>query len=472
MKRSNPFTYGNPITDASRFIGRARQIEQVFSRLRNVEFESSSLVGERRIGKTSLLYHLADAGVRRAHGLDPARYHFLYVDLALVDATTTPARLWQYLLGRLKTLLPFIDFDALNNVAALDNFALAEFFDRLDAQGQYIVLLLDEFENVTRNANFAPDFFYGLRSLAIHHQLALITSSRRELIELTHSDEIRSSPFFNIFANINVRLFTDDEARLLISNALHGDTIQFDENEIGAVLDAAGYSPYFLQAACHSLYEAHAQALPAEARQKHWRAEFRKQAAPHLAEYWRHSDDKEKIALAALALLEQPTGSTANGWDEKQLRALYARSDRVLAHLDKRGLVRRRQEKYAPFSALFGEWILNALAELSFDLESGESIPFTQALHAALAQSDASAQNQNDAPPDELPAGLSPREVQVLQLVASGLSDAQVASELVLSTRTVSTHLQSIYNKLGVNSRVAATRFAIEHRLVPKSPKK
>jgi DNA-binding NarL/FixJ family response regulator len=60
---------------------------------------------------------------------------------------------------------------------------------------------------------------------------------------------------------------------------------------------------------------------------------------------------------------------------------------------------------------------------------------------------------------------LTAREVEVLRLVAEGLTDAQVAERLVLSPRTVSQHLRSVYNKLGVSSRAAATRFAIEHRL-------
>ena len=64
------------------------------------------------------------------------------------------------------------------------------------------------------------------------------------------------------------------------------------------------------------------------------------------------------------------------------------------------------------------------------------------------------------------PAGLTAREVEVLRLVAAGLTDAQVAEQLVISLRTVTTHLTSIYNKLGVNSRAAATRFAVERHLV------
>jgi predicted ATPase/DNA-binding CsgD family transcriptional regulator len=64
------------------------------------------------------------------------------------------------------------------------------------------------------------------------------------------------------------------------------------------------------------------------------------------------------------------------------------------------------------------------------------------------------------------PAGLTAREVEVLRLVAAGLTDAQVANHLVISLRTVNTHLSSIYHKLGVNSRAAATRFAVERHLV------
>ena len=69
-------------------------------------------------------------------------------------------------------------------------------------------------------------------------------------------------------------------------------------------------------------------------------------------------------------------------------------------------------------------------------------------------------------PSPRYPAGLTAREVDVLRLVARGLTDGQVAEQLVISPRTVNTHLTSIYNKLGVDSRTAATRFAVEHRLV------
>ena len=63
-------------------------------------------------------------------------------------------------------------------------------------------------------------------------------------------------------------------------------------------------------------------------------------------------------------------------------------------------------------------------------------------------------------------AGLSDREVEVLRLVAQGLTNEQVAERLVISARTVDTHLTSIYSKIGVSSRVSATRYAMQHHLV------
>jgi DNA-binding CsgD family transcriptional regulator len=63
-------------------------------------------------------------------------------------------------------------------------------------------------------------------------------------------------------------------------------------------------------------------------------------------------------------------------------------------------------------------------------------------------------------------AGLTVRELDVLRLVATGHSDAQVAEQLYLSVRTVNAHLRAIYRKVGVRSRVAASRFAEENGLL------
>ena len=65
-----------------------------------------------------------------------------------------------------------------------------------------------------------------------------------------------------------------------------------------------------------------------------------------------------------------------------------------------------------------------------------------------------------------LPAGLTEREIEVLRLVARGLTNNDIAAELFLSTKTVSRHLSNIFTKIDVTSRAGATAFAFEHHLV------
>jgi hypothetical protein len=360
----NPFTYGNPISSPSRFQGRQYEVGEIFSRLRNAEFESSSLVGERRMGKTSLLNYLTNPQVRHSYGLDPSKYIFVYADLQALDRDTTPTRLWQYLLGKMEQCCYDVDvkqaLKKMHGVTSFDSFMLTDLFSSLDAKGQYVVFLLDEFENVTENPHFDPSFFYGLRSLAIHRHLALITSSRRELIELCHSDLVRASPFFNIFANFNLYLFDKAEAQAMIARFLQGSTVNFAPGELDTIFRFAGYHPYFLQVACHFLFEAYTKNMNAGDRLQFVQKKYIEQANPHFKDYWQHSSDQEKIILTALALLrnkQKRNGSNIHNFTLKQLQELYIRSEQALGYLVKRGLLVSQEEAYALFNTSFSDWI-------------------------------------------------------------------------------------------------------------------
>ena len=94
----------------------------------------------------------------------------------------------------------------------------------------------------------------------------------------------------------------------------------------------------------------------------------------------------------------------------------------------------------------------------------GEALSLEQAVLEAVAlAAKAESVITSDQP---YPAGLTAREVEVLRLVAQGLTNFKVATELVISPRTVNTHLGSIYRKLNTSSRADAARFALEHGLV------
>lgn len=66
----------------------------------------------------------------------------------------------------------------------------------------------------------------------------------------------------------------------------------------------------------------------------------------------------------------------------------------------------------------------------------------------------------------EIVAGLSERELEVLRLMARGQTIRQIAAQLVISEKTVDSHIQHIYNKLGISTRAGATMFAMEHNLL------
>ena len=66
----------------------------------------------------------------------------------------------------------------------------------------------------------------------------------------------------------------------------------------------------------------------------------------------------------------------------------------------------------------------------------------------------------------DYPAGLTKREVEVLRVVAAGMTNKQIAQELFLSEKTVARHLSNIFTKIDVTSRSAATAYTFEHRIV------
>jgi hypothetical protein len=368
---NNPFTYGNPISDPRRFFGREHEIELVFSRLRNAEFESSSLVGERRIGKTSLLNYLADRDVRRRYDLLSGSHMFVYVDLQIMNQDVTPVRLWQRLLRQMGRVCQDSTvhqaIDEIRQQETIDNFALADLFDIIDEKNQHVVFLLDEFEKVTENPNFGTDFFYGLRSLAIQHHLALVTSSRRELIELCHSDAIRSSPFFNIFANLSVGLFTEEEARQLIDASLAGTGVEFSEDIIQMIFRVAGFHPYFLQAACYHAFETYRRPMPVMERAQIIAGQLYQEAAPHVANYWHTSDEHEKIVLTVLSLLERRGRTGDQRFELSSLREYYTRSDQTMSRLEKRGLIMEQEDGFKLFNAAFGDWITDEITDVAHD---------------------------------------------------------------------------------------------------------
>ena len=375
----NPFTFGNPIREASRFYGRENEIRQIASRLLSSGRESTSVVGERRIGKTSLLLHLGDPQVAASLGLVPEKYCLIYIDFqGLVDIT--PQRFWERVLKKMKRSICHQELvgeiDALLQMGSFDLFDLEDLFESISHTGLTTVLLLDEFEYVTQNPNFKTDFFGGLRALAIHHNLPLITSTRRELVDLCHSEEIKGSPFFNIFASVFLRPLSRQDAMVLVDGYLKEAELSVSPDEKELVIALGGGHPFFIQMAGHYLVEAKYTNLPASSLPGHVISAFEEQADPHFTYLWSHCSESQKIILLAAISLNRQKPSKKTVPTIENLTRLHSRAPLDVPELVKRGMLLKREgtENYHLFSPSLERWIGREIAAAPEEQETPDSV--------------------------------------------------------------------------------------------------
>jgi tRNA A-37 threonylcarbamoyl transferase component Bud32 len=250
----NPFFNRQRITDPAYFYGRARELEALYSAV--ATRQCRSLVGERKLGKSSLLTHLANPPTLRAHGLDPAQYVFIYTDLEGM-ANINYDEFWPELLDRLESALP-ADQEALRRMtrevalsAEVRFMQVRRLLRRVERAGLTVVLMLDEFESLAANDAFTPAFYGELRSLAGEMGVVYLTASKRSLYDLTfrHAETL-SSPFFNIFSEQRLGLLPDTEAKgLLCHLSALGDGDGISPSDCDFLVDLAGPHPFFLQIA-------------------------------------------------------------------------------------------------------------------------------------------------------------------------------------------------------------------------------
>jgi serine/threonine-protein kinase len=338
----NPFTFGNPIREPGRFYGRKEEIRQVTNRLLSSAHESTSIVGERRMGKTSLLKYLSHPEVAPSLGLSPERYCLIYIDFqGLTDIT--PQRFWQRVLSKMERSMCSsrlqTAIEAVRRSESFDLFDLEDLCEAIAGEGLTTVLLLDEFEYVTQNPNFKPDFFGGLRALAIHHNLPLVTATRRELVDLCHSEELKGSPFFNIFANVVLHPFRKEEVMGMVEAYLAETGLAFPADGKERIYRLAGGNPFFVQIAGYYLVEAQLKGLSWEELHRQMAAQFEQQANPHFTYMWSHCSESEKITLLATISLNGQKPGKKTLPNQENLAKIHPRARLDVPVLVKRGLL-------------------------------------------------------------------------------------------------------------------------------------
>jgi DNA-binding NarL/FixJ family response regulator len=140
---------------------------------------------------------------------------------------------------------------------------------------------------------------------------------------------------------------------------------------------------------------------------------------------------------------------------------------------------------YADEAAILSALRAGALGYLTKDASAEQIEAAVRAVHAGQTHLDPAVQarlvaavtspSPGPAPdqashPGPPPAGLTSREAEVLTLLASGLSNAEIAQQLFLSNATVKTHINRIFAKTGARDRAQAVRFAYQHGLTTPAP--
>ncbi len=164
------------------------------------------------------------------------------------------------------------------------------------------------------------------------------------------------------------------------------------------------------------------------------------------------SDALAPIARLAVQHRERLDGS---GYPRGLAGPRLSREARFLAAADAYQSMREPRPHRAALSAEA------AATELRADVKAGRHD--AEAVDAVLAAAGHRVRPRRDGP-----AGLTLREVEVLRLVARGLSNQEVAERLFISKKTVANHIEHIYMKIEVTNRAAASLFAMQHGLLPE----
>lgn len=252
----NPYAARNMIKEVSDFFGRRNQIEGIFRNLKTIPFQNTSIVGERRCGKSSLLWHISQPQVHDRfveEGEKP--FIFIFFDLQKV------ANLNQNTFFRLLTECLIKQLPEKPDISQDNYDTYQEYFYELvdeSAERFRIVVCLDEFETIRANDQFDATFLFSLRSLGNSGKVAYVTSSRDRLYEIIHTtDGLKGSDFWNIFVEppIFLGLLRRDEARELVTVPAAKAGVTFLPSDTEYVFELAGHHPLFLQLACFHLFE-------------------------------------------------------------------------------------------------------------------------------------------------------------------------------------------------------------------------
>lgn len=331
MNMPNPYLGRTTITDPDDFFGRREEIENIYERIKSKVPQSVAVVGERKMGKSSLLYYIYHEKDKYLN--NPEKYIFIFIDIQGVTINSRD-EFFKVLLKRLReneNLREIIVEDKGN-----DHENVKETVSKLDGDGYKLILFLDEFDLLLQKGSIPPELYENLRALANRYAIAYITATVKSPTELTKE---YGSPFFNIFTGENIEAFSRDEALELIEVPSAREGVPFSEEDVEFVFEIAGSHPYFIQIACSILfgYKTKKERLD----YKKIREKFLNESRFQFEHIWKYINKKEKEVLLKLAK-SKPVGKRGN----------Y-----ILVDLRRKGYVSKKGKGYEIFSSVFKDFV-------------------------------------------------------------------------------------------------------------------
>jgi AAA+ ATPase superfamily predicted ATPase len=250
----NPYIAGNPIRDPEFFLGRQDIVDEIASELQNQENKSWVLFGQRRVGKTSLLYKLV-------RDLSSEKYLIVYFDLqdkAVLLLGELLKELASIIVEKANLTLPKINFD--DRGQSFQKKFLPWLFENIHRDNQVIILfdefdVLDEQIEVELHQNSAKKQLNSFlrRLMSEEPRLGFIFVMGRYPEQIKNKNNLGAT--FKASLTKEIWLLSEPETTALVRLAEQNQTLNYEEKAIQRIYALTHGHPYFTQLFCQRLWQ-------------------------------------------------------------------------------------------------------------------------------------------------------------------------------------------------------------------------
>ncbi len=357
MGHYNPYNNGGVIKRDDQFINRTVLVKKVLNTLFANVAQCQSIVGQAKIGKSSLVEHFFDPTTMREFDFDGSNHLFLYVNCSMhSSALKSPEDFYRVLLHRLlvrkpETLLDVVGvYPANHSWQDVWEYVLLELAER----HLYLILFLDEFDKAILYSTLLKDgLFDSLRAYgSTFDYFAWVTCTLQPLhrqfeqafrkFGISDEERMSFSEFYNIVSRSHsVELFNQEDIDMLITSPAETEQIIFTREEQQIIRDFGGRFPYFIQCACYHFFEAHVKKEVVQLQDI--QQECMKGALPLWTDYWNKLTPQQQMLLFSIASdhLLPPSPTT----------------QALLQSLKEAALIYEEYGHWFPFSQNFGAFV-------------------------------------------------------------------------------------------------------------------